>query len=126
MTRTRKVPDSSHPITIEPFAGRVVIRARGRVVADTTSALNLSEAGYPPVPYVPLSDVDESVLTPSETSTYCPYKGDAAYKGIAAECDGPEIADALWYYPEPYEAVEQIAGHVAFYPGKVEIAVEPG
>lgn len=125
MTRTQKVPDASHPITIEPFAGRVVVRAQGRVIADTTAALNLNEANYPPVPYLPLSDVDASVLTPSETTTYCPYKGEAGYHGISAVGDTPEITDALWYYPQPYEAVAQIADHVAFYPNKVEIEVRP-
>ena len=33
-----------------------------------------------------------------------------------------EIADAIWTYEEPYAAVAQIAGHVAFYPHLVEIS----
>ncbi len=34
-----------------------------------------------------------------------------------------EVKDAGWTYPEPYDAVAEIAGHVAFYPNKVDIQV---
>ena len=35
---------------------------------------------------------------------------------------GPAIgAGAVWYYPEPYGAVEAIRDHVAFYPDRVTI-----
>jgi Domain of unknown function (DUF427) len=52
-----------------------------------------------------------TLLTASATRTYCPYKGDASYYGIVA-ADG-ERADAVWSYREPYDAVADIAGHVA-------------
>jgi len=89
------------------------------VVADTAESLTLHEAGYAPVHYIPIKDVDQTLLRPSPTSTYCPYKGDASYFTIA----GPdrEIADAIWTYERPYAAVEKIAGHVAFYADRVEI-----
>lgn len=85
-------------------------------------ALVLQEANYPAVHYVPLSDVDPEVLRPSRTSTYCPYKGDASYYSIATPESG-EITDAIWTYEKPYDAVADIASHVAFYPDRVEIVV---
>ena len=114
-----KTPGPDHPITIEPNAARVIVRVGDRVVADTTAALNLRESTYPAVPYIPLADVDQEVLRPTDTSTYCPYKGDAAYYSLTLP-DG-ELADVVWTYPQPYPAVAEIAGHVAFYPNKVEI-----
>jgi hypothetical protein len=51
-------------------------------VADTTRTLTLREVGYPPVQYIPLDDVNQTLLVLSETRTYCPYKGDASYYTI--------------------------------------------
>jgi uncharacterized protein (DUF427 family) len=115
-------PGPEHPITVEPAQERVTVRVGDTVVADTKSALTLREATYPPVHYIPLTDVDQARLERSSTTTYCPYKGDAAYYSIVTS-DG-EIADAVWTYEAPYPAVESIAGHVAFYPNRVEISTE--
>jgi uncharacterized protein (DUF427 family) len=121
MARTVKTPGPDHPITVEPTGARVVVRAGGRVVAETTAALTLSEAEYPPVYYVPLDDVAPEALRPTDSHTYCPYKGEASYYSLVG-ADG-ETADAVWTYPSPYEAVAPIAGHVAFYPQHVDIEV---
>jgi uncharacterized protein (DUF427 family) len=124
MTRETKIPGPDHPITIEPSSDRVIVRAGGATVADSTATLVLQEADYPAVRYIPLSDVDRTLLTPSDTSTYCPYKGDASYWSITA--DGARGEDAVWFYPEPRPAVEAIRDHVAFYPNRVEITIEAG
>jgi uncharacterized protein (DUF427 family) len=120
-TREPKIPGPEHPITIEPAGVRVVARVGAQIVADTTRALTMREASYPPVHYIPLEDVDQTLLTASATQTYCPYKGDASYYGIAA-ADG-ERADAVWSYRAPYDAVADIAGHVAFYTDRVDVVV---
>jgi uncharacterized protein (DUF427 family) len=118
--RTAKTPGPDHPITVEPAASRVVVRAGGKVVADTTRALTLRESTYPPVQYIPLEDVEPSALTPSDSRTHCPYKGEASYYSLITP-DGT-VDDAVWTYDRPYDAVSGIAGHVAFYPQHVEIA----
>jgi deazaflavin-dependent oxidoreductase (nitroreductase family) len=117
--RRPRIPGADHPITIEQTDTHVVVRSGDRVVADTTKALILREASYPPVYYVPLTDVDQTLLRPSPTVTYCPYKGDASYYSVAGP-DG-DTQDAVWTYTEPYPAVAAIAGHVAFYPELVRI-----
>jgi uncharacterized protein (DUF427 family) len=118
-TRERKMPGPDHPITIEATPKRFVVQANGRVVAESTATLTLSEAGYPPVQYFPMIDVDESLLRPSPTSTYCPYKGDATYYSIVGS--GGDIEDALWTYVDPYPEVRAIAGYLAFYPDQAEV-----
>lgn len=117
------VPDSSHPITITANPGRVVVTLGERTVADTTAALTLQEAGYPAVQYVPLGDVDPDLLARTDHATYCPYKGDASYYSLVA--GGETRENAVWTYETPYDAVAEIAGHVAFYPDVVDVRVYP-
>jgi uncharacterized protein (DUF427 family) len=122
MTKPHKTPGPDHPISIEPSPGRVIARVGERVIADTAAALTLREADYPPVQYLPLSDVDPAVLRRTDTTTYCPYKGDASYYSLLV--DDAELADAVWTYETPYPAVARIAGHVAFYPDRVRVGVQ--
>jgi uncharacterized protein (DUF427 family) len=113
-----KTPDNSHPITVTPAEHRVRITHGGHVIADTRRALALKEASYPVVHYIPREDVDMSLLTRTEHASHCPYKGDAAYYTIAA---GDRTADnAIWTYEAPFPAVAEIAGHLAFYPQRVD------
>ena len=111
-------PGPNHPITIEQTAGRVVVTVAGQTVADTQSALTLREAAYPPVYYIPRSDVEMSLLERSDTSSYCPYKGDATYFNVVI--GGDRRADAIWTYENAYAAVAGIGEYLAFYPDRVD------
>jgi uncharacterized protein (DUF427 family) len=113
-----KVPGPDHPITIEPNPVRVVVTVGGRVIAATWDALTLREASYPAVQYIPRRDVDMAALARSEQTTYCPYKGDAAYYSIPA--GGDRSVNAVWTYETPFDAVAQIKDYVAFYPDRVD------
>ena len=114
-------PGPDHPITVTPTEGRVVVKVAGQVVADTRAALTLQESTYPAVQYIPLADVAAAALSRSDTTTYCPYKGDASYYDVTAA--GDTIDDVIWTYEQPYPAVAGIAGHVAFYPDKADVVV---
>jgi uncharacterized protein (DUF427 family) len=65
--------------------------------------------------YFPPDAVKRRHLTPSETHTTCPWKGEASYYNV--EVEGQVNKDAAWYYPAPKEAAKQIAGYVAFWKG---------
>ncbi|WP_410603116.1 DUF427 domain-containing protein [Amycolatopsis sp. lyj-90] len=111
-------PSASHPITVAPNKGRVVVTVGGKVVADSANALTLQEANYPPAQYIPRADVDFDVLERTDHSTYCPFKGDASYYSIRT---GDGVAEnAVWTYEAPHDAVAEIKDHVAFYPSKVD------
>jgi uncharacterized protein (DUF427 family) len=112
-------PNRLHPISIDPSPGRVTVAAGSRTIVDTTQALRLQESDYPVVIYVPREDTDMSALEPSDKSTYCPYKGEASYFSIRTE-DGL-LADAVWTYEHPHDAMSEIAGRLAFYRDRVEI-----
>jgi uncharacterized protein (DUF427 family) len=120
--RQVKQPGTDHPITIEPNPARVVVTVAGRVIADTTHALTLREAGYPPVEYIPFSDVEASLLKATDNATYCPYKGDASYYSVPS--GGVKSVNAVWTYEAPFAAVAEIKGHVAFYPERVDAITE--
>ena len=112
------LPGPDHPISIELNPARVVVTVAGRVVADTRNALTLREASYPPVQYLPPEDVDFSQLERTAHATYCPYKGDCNYYSIPA--GGKKSVNAVWSYADPFPALEQIRGHVAFYTERVD------
>lgn len=121
-SRPVKTPDARHPITVRPNPARVVVKAGGKVIADTQSALTLREATYPPVQYIPRRDVDMAQLQRTEYSTYCPYKGDCAYYDIPAA--GERGENAVWTYELPFEAVAPIREHLAFFPDRVDSITE--
>lgn len=119
MSAPIKIPRPDHPITIAPNPRRVRISVDGTVIAETTRALTLREASYPPVQYIPREDTDMTRLQRSDHRSYCPFKGDAGYFSIVS--DGRTLANAVWTYETPYDAVKAITGHLAFYPDKVTV-----
>jgi uncharacterized protein (DUF427 family) len=127
MSRPKLEPSADHPITVDQSTEKVTVSLDGRTIATTERALVLREASYPPVYYVPQEDVEPGVLSPSDTASYCPFKGEASYFDVALTADSaqqaPVVSDACWTYREPYDAVAEIADHVAFYPDKVDVEV---
>ena len=117
-----RIPDSTHSITVEPNRKRIVVKAAGRVLADSARALALQESGRPAVLYIPRVDVRLDALERSQTASYCPYKGEAHHYNIAAE--STRIANACWSYEEPYWAVAEIERHIAFDPDRIDCIEE--
>lgn len=110
-----------HHVTVKPFHGRVVVEANGAVLVDTENALELREASYPPVYYVPRSDARMARLVRTAHGTHCPFKGDASYFSIEGGAE-----NAAWSYENPYDEVMTIREHLAFYPNRIDsIRIEP-
>ena len=122
MQREHLVPGPDHPITVEPTARHVTVRIGDTVIAESDNAVTLREAGYDAVQYVPLGHVDPAVLRTSETTTYCPYKGEASYFDLAVGDN--TMTDAVWTYTDPFPAVADIKGHLAFYPDRATVTVD--
>jgi uncharacterized protein (DUF427 family) len=113
-----RLPGPDHPISIERNPARVVVSVAGRAIADTRNALTHREAAYPPVQYIPAEDVDFSQLERTDHVTWCRYKGNCNYYGVPA--GGNKSVNAVWSYEDPFPAVSQIRGHVAFYPERLD------
>ena len=65
--------------------------------------------------YFPIDSVNDAFLKPSDKTTFCPWKGTANYYTLIVA--GAENRDAAWYYANPKEAAQEIAGRVAFWNG---------
>lgn len=112
-------PGPDHPITVERNPARVVVTVAGTKIAESSEVLALRESTYPAVQYVPRKDVDMSALERTDHATYCPYKGEASYYTIRG--GDQALANAVWTYEQPYDAVADIRDHLAFYADRVDI-----
>ncbi|MFU1519858.1 DUF427 domain-containing protein [Vreelandella alkaliphila] len=96
-------------IELHPISQRVQAHVDGTLIADSINTLELREHGYPSRHYFSREDVRMDLLTVSETTTYCPFKGRAVYFSLG------EMQDIAWSYEQPIEGIEAMAGRVAFY-----------
>jgi len=65
--------------------------------------------------YFPADSVRRDLLTPTATTSTCPWKGEAGYYSV--EVDGETNVDAAWTYPQPKDEAAEIRDHVAFWKG---------
>lgn len=106
-------------ITIAPIDGAVSVAAGSTVLGESRNALELCEAGHPPVVYFPREDIDTTRLVRTNLSTKCQWKGQATYYSIKGKFS--MLANAVWSYEDPLPGMERIAGYLAFYPDRVTI-----
>ena len=108
--------------TVAAAPGRVRALFEGHEVADSASALVLSETGYPPVVYFPRDDVQMSVLKANDHVSTCPFKGTATWFTIMR--DAKIVENVAWSYEQPIDDASIIAGHIAFAPEHVDIETD--
>ena len=109
----------AHKITTRPTDRHVVVTLGGDVLADSRRAVALDETRLPTRYYLPRADVRMELLAPSDTTSHCPFKGDATY------FSAPGAKDAFWVYEAPSEdAALPIAGLLAPRPGRVDVRVD--
>ncbi len=82
----------------------------GAVVAQSDDIVMVENNAY-----FPADAVHQSYFRPSTHTSVCPWKGTASYYTL--EVDGQTNQDAVWFYPEPKQAAENIRGRVAFWKG---------
>jgi len=110
---------SAHRISTNPSESHVRVEANGQVLAESDRAIELHETGLPTRYYLPRDDVRMDLLEPSETTSHCPFKGDATY------FSAPGAQDAFWVYEAPSEAdALPIARMLAPWPGRVDVLVD--
>jgi uncharacterized protein (DUF427 family) len=111
--------DYPRPPRVEPVPERIRVVIDGETIAESTRALRVLETAGAPVYYLPRDDVRMDLLTATDTTSHCPYKGDASYYS------SPDVKDAFWVYENPSEEdAKPIAGLLAPWPGRVEVIVE--
>lgn len=103
----------AHRILFEADPRRLRAFAGDALVLDTVGAHLLHETGIRPVAYVPLDDVDDTLLQRSAHTTHCPFKGDASYWSLRIGDDLRE--NAIWAYEDPLPEASWLRGFAALY-----------
>ena len=109
-------------VDILPSSRHVRIEVDGVTIAETSKPTLLFETNLPVRYYLPKTHVRMDLLTPTESTSHCPYKGDAEYWSLALG-DSAE-PDMAWSYRTPLPESQKIAGLISFYPEKVELYVD--
>ncbi len=92
---------------------RIVIEHRGRIVANTQSAIRTLETSHPPSYYIPTADIAPGVLRRAAGSSFCEWKGAATYWDVVL--DDIVLPRVGWSYATPTAAFAPLRDHVAFY-----------
>jgi uncharacterized protein (DUF427 family) len=108
----------AHRLFFQPYPRRLRALIGDRVVLDTTRAQLLYESNLPPRVYIPIDDLDAALLERTETSTHCPFKGDASYWSIRV--GDRLVEDAVWTYEQPIEAAAWLKGYACLYWDKAD------
>ncbi len=117
--------DPYHRVEVRDTDARVTIRARGEVVATSVHPKLLFETSTPPRAYVPLGDVRDDLLVPSDKATVCPYKGTARYWSLRLP-SGQVLEDVVWAYDEPHLESAGVQGCVSFLGEGIEVEIDRG
>ena len=109
-----QLPDYSIEITRSQH--HITVRSDNIVLAESDEALLLEETRHEDIFYLPRRDVNLSLLTQTDLSTYCPFKGHACYWRL-----NETRINFVWSYEDPYLEVEAIRSYLSFYTDKVLI-----
>jgi uncharacterized protein (DUF427 family) len=116
--------DYPRPPRLEPVAERLVVELGGEVIADTTHGYRVLETSHPPNYYFPPGDVRADAVDPSTATSFCEFKGRAAYYTVRG---GTLVErDAAWGYDAPSPAFAAITGYLAFYASRMDACYVDG
>jgi len=107
-----------HTLYFEGSPKRVRAVFGGETVVDSRRAKLLHETGYLPVYYFPEEDLNAEVLSATDHTTHCPFKGDAVYRSV--EAGGRTAENAVWAYPDADGVFGPLAGYAAIYFGSMD------
>ncbi|NJN85600.1 MAG: DUF427 domain-containing protein [Leptolyngbyaceae cyanobacterium SL_7_1] len=110
--------DYPRPPRLEDSTKLVQVVFNGVTIAETQRAKRILETSHPPVYYIPPGDIQQEYLTLTPRSTFCEWKGQAAYYTI--EVGEQRAENAAWFYPSPVDAFASLKDYVAFYPSRME------
>jgi len=103
------------PAIAEPTTARIVIEHRGVVVADSRASIRTLETSHPPSYYIPRADIAAGLLRRATGSSFCEWKGAAAYWDVVIE--DSVVPRVGWSYASPTASFAILRDHVAFYAG---------
>ena len=110
--------DYPRPPRLEEFAGSITIELGGQRIASTERAWRVLETSHPPTYYLPASAFPSGVLREAAGSSWCEWKGRAAYYDLVTD---ERVAErAAWTDPQPTAGFEPLAGAIAVMAAQVD------
>ncbi|MGD2138481.1 MAG: DUF427 domain-containing protein [Gammaproteobacteria bacterium] len=114
--------DYPRPPVIVDDARLVQVRLDDTLIAETRAARRVLETASPPTFYLPPGSLQCDCLRPDSASSFCEWKGRAAYFSV---CVGERCAgNAAWSYPDPLPEFDAIRDYLAFYPDRLACYVD--
>ncbi len=110
--------DPFHRIDIVHGSRHVRVELDGEVLAESSAPYLLFEPPLPVRYYLAPEDVRTDLLRPSDTRTFCAYKGQASYLSYG------EAADLAWTYPAPLREAAEVTGRIAFFNERADVVVD--
>ncbi|MCU0267177.1 MAG: DUF427 domain-containing protein [Acidimicrobiales bacterium] len=116
--------DYPRPPALDPTDSLVLVVFGGVTVAETRQAVRILETSQAPAFYIPAGDVVWEHLRPAGRRSFCEWKGEADYLDLVV---GHRVSpEAAWRYRAPTPRYGAIAGHLAFYPSRVDACFVDG
>jgi uncharacterized protein (DUF427 family) len=109
-------------VDILPSSRHVRVEVDDVTIAESPKPTLLFETGLPVRYYLPKTHVRMDRLTPTETESHCPYKGQAEYWSVRVS--DTDHADLAWSYRTPLPESQKIAGLISFYNEKIDLYVD--
>ena len=110
--------DYPRPPKLEQTRDHLKVIFSGQVLAESTSPLRVLETSHPPVYYIPMEDVNQTLLKPVQGNTMCEFKGIARYFDVVSS--GKIASRAAWTYQNPVASFKAIENTLAVYPSKMD------
>jgi len=110
--------DYPRPPKVEPSSRRIRVVFNGETIAESEQTVRILETSHPPVYYIPLTDIKQEYLVPTQRSTFCEWKGSAQYYDLVV--GDRRASNAVWQYPNPTERFQAISECVALYPAQMD------
>ena len=102
-----------HKVLEKPVRGKMRAQLGADVLAESSNVIEVDEDQNPPRYYFPRADVRMDHLKPSDTRTYCPFKGEASYFSMELG-DGP-LPDAGTMIDAPFDEHADLRTRIAFH-----------
>jgi uncharacterized protein (DUF427 family) len=113
--------DPFHRIDVLPSSRHVRVELDGHVLAESSRPALLLETMLPARYYLPRDDI-RAELTPSDTRTWCAYKGQACYWSAAV--GDRVVPDIAWTYEQPLHDAARVRGLIAFFTERLDVIVD--